>query len=88
MTNSYPASLSIESMLLNSKALSLISEELRLSLEKVEKLDVASYSEADVRAEVVDPIIRALGYEKQTYFSLERDGSCQQRCRVKSCCFS
>ena len=73
MTNSYPASLSIESMLLNSKALSLISEEVRLSLEKVEKLDVASYSEADVRAEVIDPIIRALGYEKQTYFSLERE---------------
>lgn len=73
MTNFYPASLSIESMLLNSKALSPISDETRLSLAKVAKLDVASYSEADVRAEVIDPIVRALGYEKQTYFSLERE---------------
>ncbi len=39
---------------------------------RIQTLDVSAYSEADVRAEVIDPIIRALGYQKETYFSLAR----------------
>lgn len=36
-------------------------------------LDVSSYSEADVRAEIIDPVVRILGYKKETYFSLVRE---------------
>ncbi|WP_426336999.1 hypothetical protein ACN9MY_06230 [Pseudoduganella sp. R-31] len=42
-------------------------------LAEIEKLDVSKFSELDVRSEVIDPIVRALGYKKQTYFSLERE---------------
>jgi hypothetical protein len=63
----------MENIFLNSKALSPVAEQVKLDLGKIEKLDVSLFSEADVRAEVIDPIVRALGYEKQTYFSLDRE---------------
>lgn len=42
-------------------------------LRRISKLDVSSYSEADVRAEIIDPVVRILGYRKETYFSLVRE---------------
>jgi hypothetical protein len=40
-------------------------------LRKIEQLDVADFSEAEVRAFVIDPIVRMLGYAKGTDFSVE-----------------
>lgn len=40
-------------------------------LRRVEVLDVSSFTEAEVRAYVIDPIVRALGYSKGTDFSVD-----------------
>lgn len=42
-------------------------------LERISKYDVSTYSEEDVRAEIIDPVIRVLGYAKETYFSTQRE---------------
>lgn len=73
MTKSYPQNLSLEQLLLTSKALAPLADEELNRLREIERLDVANYSEADVRATVIDPIVRALGYKKGTYFSIERE---------------
>lgn len=73
LNSKYPNSLSIEEALLNSKALEPLTEAHKTELARIQTLDVSAYSEADVRAEVIDPIIRALGYQKETYFSLARE---------------
>ena len=73
LNSKYPNSLSIEEALLNSKALEPLTEAHKTELARIQTLDVCAYSEADVRAEVIDPIIRALGYQKETYFSLARE---------------
>src|SRR3546814_16609037 len=39
-------------------------------LRRLSTLDVSSYSEADVRAEIIDPVVRILGYRKETFFPL------------------
>ena len=33
-------------------------------LERIQRLDVTGFTEADVRAEIIDPILRMLGYRK------------------------
>ncbi|ATE70763.1 type I restriction enzyme HsdR N-terminal domain-containing protein [Lysobacter capsici] len=63
----------IRSLLLNTKELPALSAKDLDDLRQISKLDVSSYSEADVRAEVIDPIVRILGYRKEHYFSLERE---------------
>lgn len=73
MNIQFSANLSINELLLNSKALEPLPIEDQLRLSEVQELDVGTYSEADVRAEVIDPIIRALGYRKDSFFSLERE---------------
>lgn len=65
--------LSVIELLRTSKALEPISDSVRRELERIQTLDVSSYSEADVRAEVIDPVVRALGYQKQTSFSVVRE---------------
>lgn len=42
-------------------------------LKRIEGLDVGGFSEADVRAEVIDPIVRLLGYGKGQVFSVDRE---------------
>ena len=42
-------------------------------VERIASLDVAGYSEADVREEIVSPLLRVLGYDKQSYFSVDRE---------------
>lgn len=42
-------------------------------LERIQKLDVSSFSEADVREEIINPILRILGYKKGQYSSLDRE---------------
>lgn len=63
----------IRSLLLNTKELPTLSARDLDELRQISKLDVSSYSEADVRAEVIDPVLRILGYRKEHYFSLERE---------------
>lgn len=60
--------------LLQHKALSPLSQEDILILEKIQALDTSGYPEAEVRSFVLDPIVKILGYEKGTTFSpdLER----------------
>lgn len=42
-------------------------------LKRIGKLDVSTFNEADVRAEIIDPIIRILGYQKGKRYSLDRE---------------
>lgn len=60
--------------LLQHKALSPLSQEDILTLEKIQALNTDGYPEAEVRTYVIDPIVKILGYEKGTSFSpdLER----------------
>ena len=44
-------------------------------LEKIQELDTGGYTEAEVRAYVIDPIIKILGYEKGTTFSPDLEKS-------------
>jgi hypothetical protein len=39
------------------------------------RLKIDGWSEADVRAEIIDPLVRILGYDKESYFSLDREKS-------------
>lgn len=63
----------MQELLLHSKAIKPVSPEHLAELRRISTLDVSSYSEADVRAEIIDPVVRILGYQKETYFSLERE---------------
>jgi hypothetical protein len=60
--------------LLQHKALSPLSQEDIPTMEKIQALNTDGYTEAEVRAYVIDPIVNILGYEKGTTFSpdLER----------------
>jgi Type I restriction enzyme R protein N terminus (HSDR_N) len=62
--------------LLHSKMLEPLSAEQIGELRKIEnfsKLD--SYSEQDVREDIIAPILLVLGYQKESMFSVERDKS-------------
>lgn len=63
----------ISELLLHSKAPQPLTPEQTAELERISKYDVSSYSEEDVRAEIIDPVIRVLGYAKETYFSTQRE---------------
>ncbi|WP_155634749.1 type I restriction endonuclease subunit R [Burkholderia cepacia] len=63
----------IKKLLLQYKALTPLSKDEVDELQRLSMLDVSSYSEADVRAEIIDQVVRILGYKKETYFSLVRE---------------
>jgi hypothetical protein len=63
----------IKKLLLQHKAVTPPSKVEIDELRRLSILDVSSYSEADVRAEIIDPVVRILGYKKETYFSLVRE---------------
>lgn len=42
-------------------------------LNRIQALDVHGYSEADVRGEIIDPILRIIGYRKGQYSSVDRE---------------
>ncbi|MFW3898893.1 hypothetical protein [Pseudomonas bharatica] len=67
------ATADIAELLLHSKASWPLTPEQRGDLERISRYDVATYSEEDVRAEIIDPVIRILGYAKETYFSTQRE---------------
>jgi hypothetical protein len=55
------------------KSLPPLAAEAIADLAKLAKLDVSKYSEADVRAEIIDPVLKVLGYQKETDFSVKRE---------------
>jgi hypothetical protein len=78
MTTTKPTSAfthDIQEQLLLTKAQHPPTAEQVKDLQRISHLDVSAYSEMDVRAEVIDPVLRILGYAKETRFSLHRDKS-------------
>lgn len=63
----------ISELLLHSKAPRPLTPEQTEELTRISKYDVSNYSEEDVRAEIIDPVIRVLGYAKETFFSTQRE---------------
>lgn len=66
--------LASDDLLLHSKALEPLSEPALKDLEEIaafKKLD--TYSEQDVREAIIAPILRAMGYRKESMFSLEHE---------------
>lgn len=62
----------VEGLLTQKKLPQMNSIELA-ELVRIQELDVTGYTEADVRAEIIDPIIRILGYRKGDYSSVDRE---------------
>jgi hypothetical protein len=69
-TDIFAQPLSFEALQLYKRLEPLAPETLE-DLRRVERLDVSSFTEAEVRAYVIDPIVRALGYSKGTDFSVD-----------------
>lgn len=65
--------LSIKDGLLLHKNIEPICEKYIEELREIESLDVTGFSEADVRATVIDPIVRILGYKKGQFSSVDRE---------------
>lgn len=59
--------------LLQAKALEPLSLGALETLRTIQSRDVAGYNEAVVRAEIIDPLLGVLGYEKGTSFSMDRE---------------
>jgi hypothetical protein len=57
--------------LLLSKRLEPLAAEHTAAIGSIAKLDVSRFSEAEVRAYVIDPMVRILGYDKNTIFSAD-----------------
>lgn len=58
--------------LLQQKALTPLAQENIAILEKIQVLDTRGNPEAEVRSFVLNPIVKILGYEKGTFFSLDQ----------------
>lgn len=58
---------------LMSKQIQPPTESQKEELSKISKYDVTKYSEADVRAVIIDPVVKILGYEKEQDFSVNRE---------------
>lgn len=65
--------LSISEALLTHKQLPPLSQEEIEEIKHIQRLDVNGYNEADVRGEVIDPIIRILGYKKGKVTAVDRE---------------
>lgn len=63
----------IKTTLLTNKNLRQLTSLEKEELERIQKLDVLEFSEADVREEIINPILKVLGYQKGQYSSLDRE---------------
>ncbi|MHB1282296.1 MAG: type I restriction enzyme HsdR N-terminal domain-containing protein [Metallibacterium scheffleri] len=70
MTDIYAEPLTLES-LQQFKALAALGADSIAVLARIEGLDVADFNEAEVRANIIDPMVRVLGYDKGTDFSVD-----------------
>lgn len=66
-------SLSIKDGLLLHKNIEPLCDTHIEELREIERLDVTGFTEADVRAEIIDPIVRILGYKKNQFSSVDRE---------------
>lgn len=57
------------------KALGPRPRDAEAELRRIQSLDLKGFSEADVREEVITPLIRLIGYAKGTVFSVDREKS-------------
>lgn len=64
---------SIREGLLLHKSISPLEPRFIEELQAIQDLDVTGFGEADVRAEVIDPIVRVLGYKKGQFSSVDRE---------------
>lgn len=70
----YAASLSQADLLLQAKALEPLSAGAQAELERIAALSgLDSWSEADVREEIITPVLRIMGYAKKNMFSITRE---------------
>jgi hypothetical protein len=53
------------------KALAPLAADSLAALARIEGLDVTDFNEAEVRSNIIDPMVRILGYEKGTDFSVD-----------------
>lgn len=44
-------------------------------IKRIMRLKIDGWTEADVRAEIIDPLVHLLGYDKESHFSLNREKS-------------
>ncbi len=72
MESTLTGPLVIENML-NSKRLEPLDKKHIEELQRIQALKVRDFSEADVREEIITPLLRVMGYEKQSYFSIDRE---------------
>jgi uncharacterized protein YihD (DUF1040 family) len=63
----------IRETLLTNKGLPPLNQFEIEELKKIQALDVSGFTEADVRAEIIDPIVRILGYKKGQFSSVDRE---------------
>src|ERR1700676_1254085 len=70
LTDIYAQPLTPES-LQQFKALGPLGADSLAALARIEGLDVTDFNEAEVRANIIDPMVRILGYEKGTDFSVD-----------------
>ena len=63
--------------LLQHKALDSLEAAAQNILVRTQSLDVTGYTEADVREEIISPFLKVLGYDKQSYFSIDRTKTIQ-----------
>jgi len=59
--------------LLTYKGLEPLGEEDLKELKFIQELSVTDFTEADVREEIINPILKILGYRKGQYFSVDRE---------------
>ena len=59
--------------LLQFKALPPRDPEWQPALDRIARLDTSAYNETDVRAEIIEPLLRVLGYDVETWASLKRE---------------
>ena len=63
--------------LMQHKALEPLNAAAQGILIRTQSLDVTGYTEADVREEIISPLLQVLGYDKQSYFSIDREKEIQ-----------
>ena len=57
------------------KALEPLDDTANDTLQRIQSLNVTAFNEATVREEIITPLLRVLGYDIQSYFSIEREKS-------------
>ena len=84
MDSLFSGPLSISNLIqLQYKALGPLDAAARDILTRTQSLDVTGYTEADVREEIISPLLKVLGYDKQSYFSIDREKPIQLLGRKK-----